>query len=226
MSSTIDNSAVYKQLGLSQPAGSEAKKSGEMGQEDFMQLMIAQLQNQDPFEPMENGDFLAQIAQFTTTTGVQDLQSSFDNVATSMQSSQALQASTLVGRSVLVPSDAGTFTGAAPMQGVAELPASTSQLNVTIYDASGQAVRQIPMGAQPEGQIPLNWDGLSDGGQQMPPGIYYVEANALVDGKKEAVETHMAAQVDSVTLGKNGTAPTLNLRGLGPMSFNDVTRIF
>lgn len=82
-----------------------AAKRKELGQDEFFELIITQLQNQDSFKPMERGDFLGQIAQFSTVNGISDLQQSFATLATSLQPSQALQASTMVGREVVVPRD-------------------------------------------------------------------------------------------------------------------------
>src|SRR5690625_1502858 len=85
----------------------QQKAPGEIGQEDFLKLMVTQLQNQDPFSPMENGEFLAQIAQFTTATGIQELQQSFERFSSNIKTEQALQAASLVGRNVVVESDVG-----------------------------------------------------------------------------------------------------------------------
>ena len=77
-------------------------KDKSLGQDEFLELMMTQLQNQDPLNPAESGEFLSQIAQFGTVNGITELQQSFSTLASSLQSNQALQASTMVGRSVLV----------------------------------------------------------------------------------------------------------------------------
>ena len=86
-------------LGLEVP---QTVREGDLGQEDFLHLMLTQLKNQDPFKPMESGEFLGQIAQFGTVQGLAGLQTSFDSLSSSLVSNQALQASTVVGRSALV----------------------------------------------------------------------------------------------------------------------------
>ena len=108
MSATVDQ-AKLESLGLAQKKPRVDKK--EMGQEDFLKLMTTQLQNQDPMKPMENGDFLAQIAQFSTVDGIGKLQESFEALSGSLHSNQALQASGLIGRNVMVPSNAGVYFG-------------------------------------------------------------------------------------------------------------------
>lgn len=222
MTTVSDPLAGLSGYGLKTP---ETKSANEMGEEQFMELMLAQMNHQDPFSPMENGEFLAQIAQFSTVNGIQDLQSSFDQFASSIQSSQALQASTLVGRSVLVPSETGVLPVDGPLQGEVDLPASTGNLVVQVQDASGQVVQNIPLGAQPAGRVAFQWDGTDESGQIMPPGQYYLTANAYVDGETQAVPTLTSARVDSVTLGQNGGEPILNLSGMGSMKFSSVREI-
>ena len=83
----------------------EQKRNGELGQGDFLELMIAQIEHQDPFEPMENGEFIAQMAQFATVDGIQNMESSISSLNGTMSSNQAMTATTLVGRSVMAPGD-------------------------------------------------------------------------------------------------------------------------
>ncbi|MBE0509915.1 MAG: flagellar hook assembly protein FlgD, partial [Gammaproteobacteria bacterium] len=102
MVNSINN--PFEQLnGVNTTKNSNEKKTGELGQDEFMTLMLAQMKHQDPMNPMENGDFIAQLAQFRTVTGIDQLNNSFNGFSQTMQSSQALQASSLVGREVLVP---------------------------------------------------------------------------------------------------------------------------
>ena len=88
---------------LNTRAPEDQKRNGELGQDDFLELMIAQVQHQDPFQPMENGEFIAQMAQFATVDGIQNMESSISELNGTMASNQALTATTLVGRSVMAP---------------------------------------------------------------------------------------------------------------------------
>lgn len=223
--STIEatGSNPFESMGLTSRKG-ETKESDGL-QDQFMTLMLTQMKNQDPLKPMENGEFLAQLAQFNTVSGIQDLQKSFSDFASTMQSNQALQASGLVGRSVLVNSDEGLLADGATLEGQVNLEQSTSNLGITIYDASGQSVRHIDVGPQGAGPLRFSWDGRSDGGEQLLPGRYTVKANAQINGESQAVTTSLAAHVDSVTLGQNGTSPTLNLSGMGSVALSDVRQI-
>ena len=115
----------------------------ELGQTEFLELMTAQLENQDPFKPLENGDFLAQIAQFSTVSGIGDLQKSFDKLSTSLVSNQALQAANLVGHKVLAPTGTVGLTQGGSVKGSIELPAASSQVTINVLDRSGQTIREL-----------------------------------------------------------------------------------
>jgi flagellar basal-body rod modification protein FlgD len=201
------------------------KPKDELGQSEFLKLMITQIKHQDPMNPAEGGEFLSQLAQFGTVNGITELQSSFDVLATSLQSSQALQASTMVGRSVLIPGNVGLLENGVELQGAVDLPASSAGLKVLIHDATGQLVRQIDLGTQPPGIARFAWDGFSNSGVAVPAGTYRVSAQAFVGGKAVTQETLIQGKVESVTLGKAGDDSSLNLRGLGTVFLNEVREI-
>lgn len=209
--------------GSSTATGSKAP--ARLGQEQFLELMIAQLKNQDPTKPLQSGEFLSQMAQFSTVSGIQDLQTSFHQLAGTMYSNQALQASALVGRMVLVPSDKGVLPANGAMSGTVDLPAGTNDLTVEVYDASGQLVRRIPLGGQAAGLVSFNWDGAATDGSVAAPGTYYVKARARFDGQDTAVTALAATRVDSVSLGGAAGGISLNLNGLGAMDLAQVRQI-
>jgi len=122
----------FEQIGLRtvQEMQKRDENAARLGQEEFLELMIAQLQNQDPFEPMENGNFLAQMAQFGTVSGIQELQQSFESLSSSLVSNQALQAAALVGRQVLAPAGVAILEEGGGLQGAVELPAASPAVSV------------------------------------------------------------------------------------------------
>lgn len=199
-------------------------KKKELGQEDFLKLMTTQLENQDPFKPMENGDFLAQIAQFSTVSGIGDLQKSFDKLSESLVSNQALQATNLVGRKVLAPTGVVALEQGGSVKGSVDLPSASGQVSVSIIDSAGQVVRRLELGSQSAGQIAFKWDGLMDNGQFARPGNYLVNAEAAINDRSEALETLVASEVRSVTLNNNGGL-LLDLAGVGPLDFSKVRQI-
>ncbi len=221
---SVDSSNPYAFLNANTSDSSAEKDSGALAMEDFMSLMTTQLQNQDPLKPMESGDFLGQIAAFGTVSGIGDLQTSFDGFAKSMQSDQALQGSSLVGRSVLVPSSIGILTPENGLKGQINVAEPVSDLKVKIYNESGVAVRTIEMGAA-EGYTNFSWDGFSDGGQALPPGVYQFKATGTVSGDNTAFATATVAKVESVLVGSGGQGLTLNLGGIGSVPFSEAQEI-
>ncbi|WP_455234524.1 flagellar hook assembly protein FlgD [Thiogranum longum] len=200
------------------------KARKELGQEEFLQLMTTQLQNQDPFKPMESGDFLTQIAQFSTVEGVGDLNDSFSELSQSLVSNQALQAATLVGRKVLAPTGLAALAEGGSIAGSAELPVAATDVTVSVYDQAGQLVRRLELGSQAAGPVSFQWDGLKDDGQFASPGTYFVSAEATIDGRAEAIETLLASEVSSVTLSNSGGL-LLDLNGVGSLDFSEVKQI-
>ncbi|HEC20402.1 MAG TPA: flagellar hook assembly protein FlgD [Gammaproteobacteria bacterium] len=223
----IDNNlnSVISELGLGTQADKTKKSADQLGQTEFLDLMITQLKNQDPFSPMENGDFIAQMAQFSSVTGLAELQQSFDKLATSLQSNQALQASSLVGRTVLVPSAVGTLTTGGSIRGAVDLPQSSGGVGVTIQDSAGQVIRRLELGPQAAGEVYFNWDGIGNDGLPAQPGRYFVSADAGMAGDTVALETLMSASVGSVTLGKAGQGLTLNLTDGNVVDFSSIRQI-
>ncbi len=211
-------------LGINRQTQTE-KPRNELGQDEFFQLMVAQLTNQDPLKPLESNEFLGQVAQFSTVTGVQDMHQAIKDLSASFQSNQALQASTLVGRDVLVPGNWTLLRADGTLKAAADLPSSTGSLSASIYDTGGQLVRQLSLGAHEAGLVEYTWDGLTDAGVQAPAGRYSVSVTATFDGETHAVDSLVAAKVESVTLGKAGTGMQLNLAGMGPVDTSQVRQL-
>ncbi|HFD79958.1 MAG TPA: flagellar hook assembly protein FlgD [Gammaproteobacteria bacterium] len=196
----------------------------ELGQDEFLKLMTTQLQNQDPFKPMENGQFLSQIAQFSTVQGIGKLNEAFTGLSDSLVSNQALQATNLVGRSVLAPTGVAALSEDSGIRGSVELPAASSDVVVNVYDQSGQVIRRLELGSQAAGPVAFKWDGLKDDGSFARPGNYFISAEANVDGQTEAVDTLVASKVRSVTLSNSGGL-LLDLDGVGALDFSEVRQI-
>jgi len=214
------------------PTAAPKKKSNELGQDAFLQLMITQMKNQDPLSPQENSEFVAQLAQFSSVQGLEKLNSSFNNFSSSFQSNQALQASSLVGRSVSVESANSILTTGGIISGSVNLPASTSDMNINVFNSKGALVANIPVGAAPKGETNFRWDGQNievngelmewtSGEKALPPDTYKFEVTASQNGKKEQLATNLSANVNSVTLGADGKI-VLNLAGIGPMDVSKV----
>jgi flagellar basal-body rod modification protein FlgD len=219
MVSPVD-STDFGQLGLGVP---QTVKKQELGQDAFMQLMLTQLKNQDPFKPLDSGDFLGQLAQFGTVSGLAGLQTSFDSLKTSLVSNQALQAASLVGRSALVATSTIGITDGQQVAGAVDLPASTSAAAVAVRDATGQVIRTIPLGAQQAGLASFVWDGRTDEGGAAPTGRYTFNAEFRSGKNVEAATTLVSAPIDSVRVDADGFS--VELRGVGELPFSAVREI-
>lgn len=196
-----------------------------LGQDAFLELMMAQLKNQDPTSPMQSGEFISQMAQFGTVSGIGELQKSFASLATSLQSNQALQASTMVGREVQIEGAAVRLDATGGVPFAFELPTAAGGVRVDLLDAAGQTVRTLQLGATGAGTHDLEWDGLDAAGQRLPPGSYTVKAGAFVDGELQAATTLVRASVESVSLPRNGQPPVLNIAGHGAMNLDAIRRV-
>jgi flagellar basal-body rod modification protein FlgD len=201
-------------------------KSTSLGQEQFLKLMTTQMTHQDPTKPMENGQFLTQIAQFGTVSGIQDLQKSFGDFAGSINSSQALQATSLVGRQVSAPGTKGVLGVGGDITGDINLTGSATSVKVAITDATtGEVVQTVDLGAHSEGRVPFSWDGTNSNGVMSNPGVYKIEATAYVDGTNTVLETDINSKVDSVTMANGTSGLKVNLSGLDSVDFNKVKQI-
>lgn len=226
---TIDTglSSAISQLNGSSTSGTEKEngKKDPFGQDAFLRLMITQLKNQNPLEPLKNQEFLSQLSQFTTASGVQDLKKSFDSLGDALQSNQALQASSLVGRSVVVPSDRGFLPQGGSLAGIVDVPEPVGNLRVSIYNAAGEVVKTMDLGMQPAGQAKFAWNGLDSAGRSQVSGSYRFTAEANFNGKSYQFDTYAQAPVESVTIGRNGQGLVLNLGGLGSVNMSSVAQI-
>lgn len=232
MTDAISNQTALNDISVNSKYA-KSKDSEELGQKAFLKLMITQLENQDPLSPQENTEFIAQLAQFSSVESLDNLNNSFDDFSDNFVANQALQASSLVGRSVTVPSDQAYLEPNNYVSASIDVPASTDRLTMNIYNDSGVLVEQIDAGAQSAGELAIRWDGQfveingelldwsSSHEEGLPPGQYSFKVEASLDGENTELETNLSANVNSVTVGPNGSL-TLNLAGIGAVNLADV----
>lgn len=219
---------TYKSLGLAttDTASSSATQKQSLGQDEFLKLLTTQLTHQDPTKPMDNTAFLGQMAQFSTVSGIQDLQASFKDFASSISSDQALQAAGLVGRHVSAPSSEALLSAGGSVNGDFEMPSSSANVKVKISDPStGDTIRELDLGSQAAGTVAFEWDGKDGNGNLANPGLYKVEASASIDGANTVLATNIDSQVQSVTMSNGSSGLQVNLLGLGPVKFSQVKQI-
>ncbi|MDO6460411.1 flagellar hook assembly protein FlgD [Granulosicoccaceae sp. 1_MG-2023] len=224
MTSAIDSTSLLSDYSIT--AQTSTVTESELGQDEFMTLMLEQLRNQDPLDPAENGEFIAQIAQFSTVTGIDEMNDNITALADNLTGSQALQAANLVGRDVMIPTDTFTLDEEGSIEGVYELYSSAGSTNASIFNAAGELVHQIDLGVQSAGQNRFSWDGLLADGSRAAPGSYSITINDLSSVDAEAAEVSMLEQVESVNFSAGSGGITINTAGGQSLSFADVTQIF
>ncbi len=223
MTTAITDPSVFSSIGVrtsSDPVQQESKSQ----QADFLLLMTEQIKHQNPLNPMEGADFLAQLAQFSTVEQLAKLNDSFDQLAGSLVSDQSLQAASLIGKEALVVANDGYLGVDTPLEGRLNLPLPASELQVNFYDEVGQLVRQLDMGARPSGDVGFSWDGTTDTGDWAGQGSYRIEALANMGSGTEALNSLISAPVESVSLGDGGNL-VLNLAGVGSVPYSAVQAI-
>ncbi len=209
------NQKLFQDIGLNSP-GEEKKEKTQQTQ--FLDLFVAQLRNQNPLDPKEGADFLAQLAQFSTVEGIQNMQSSISNLAKTFQSNSALQATGLIGKSVFVKLNEATIKSTEqPLKGIVNIPSHAQDVQVSIRDETGMLHKQFTLGNIRGGEVPFQWQGM--------PGNYSIQASGIVEGKNTNLETYMSSNVDSVTIPRNGGGLILNIDGVGTVPLEEVKTI-
>lgn len=196
-----------------------------LSQSDFIDLLVAQLSNQDPSEPMDPSQFMDQLAQFSMVSGIEELNGSFNSLADKLAADQSIQAANLVGHDVLIPGGFGILEASGGVSGQLTLPQQSSEVSLKIYDEHGVEVRELPLGGHDQGAVEFQWDGFADDGSAATPGNYIVVAEALINGSVQAVEVSLEKRVESVTLSQDGAQATLNLDSGESVPLNFVQRI-
>lgn len=164
---TIDpNSAqakLFEKLGITKQSEAQKANSDKLGQSDFLKLMTTQLQNQDPFAPMDNGDFIAQMAQFSTVTGIQEMNSSIGKLVEEFDQARIATASNLLGHSVLVPGNIGRADDSGELHGVLDLPESTISTEITYRDAdTNEELHREDLGPRSAGLVGFKWSNIPE----------------------------------------------------------------
>ncbi len=205
----------------------EAKEKGgdDMGQSDFIELMLAQMKNQDPTKPLDPNEFMSQLAQFSTVNGIQELKQSVDSMAGMLASDQSIKAATLVGRRVMSPGNLAILEQSGGVDGRVVLDGSVTDLNIEVYSESGALVRTIPMGGHATGSVPFKWDGFAEDGSPAPVGSYRVVAKIEAGDETREAQVEMPTGVQSVSLSPYGGELVLNLENGSSVPLSAIEQI-
>lgn len=200
---------------------SPSKASTEQ-QDRFLKLLVTQMQNQDPLNPMDNAQVTTQLAQINTVSGIEKLNTTVQGLSSSLLQSQSLQSASMIGREVYATGSYLNLEGGAAVGGV-DLKQDADRVFISIADASGLVVRRLELGSAKAGMSAFRWDGKSDAGTQAPDGAYVFQATAARGTSAVSLEPVTQAKVEGVSLGSGGM--TLNLQGGGAIGLADVKRI-
>ena len=184
-----------------------------------MTLLITQMKNQDPLNPMDNAQVTSQMAQLSTVTGIDKLNTTVTSLMSNMQTGQSYQAANMIGHNILVSGNAVTTSGTGGNFGV-DLATGADNLSVTIKDSAGTTIRSLNLGAQNAGTIPLAWDGFANDGSVAKNGSYQFDVTATTAGQSVTANGLSYSQVMSVSNSTSGVK--LNLSNLASVSTSDV----
>lgn len=189
----------------------------------FLKLLVTQLKNQDPMNPMENAELTTQLAQMSTVEGVNKLNDSLDALNAQFLATQVVQGASLVGHQVLAEGDYLPMASSAAVGGMV-LDGKADSVKVNIYDDSGNLVKTLDMGKQDAGLVRFAWDGKDASGNVLADGDYSFEVEATASGKDVTTTTYSLGKVMSVAL-KDG-AMEVEVSGLGNMAMDQIRQIF
>ena len=217
-------SAILNKLGINSSEKSNVPKAkDQLGQEDFLKLMTTQLQNQDPFAPMENGEFIAQMAQFSTVTGITSMDESLKNVAAKLGETRIATAANMLGHSVLVPGKIARADDDGSVNGVIDLPSGSTNVNVVFKSQDGEIIDTINLGNQSSGLVGFAWHGAPKDMIENDEPIF-VEAYANSGKGMEGVSSSIFAEVLSSSAGDGDSGVMLDVRDYGTISANEVIK--
>ncbi len=204
------------------PGGADVLKlNSEDPQERFLKLLVSQLRNQDPLNPLQNAEVTSQIAQISTVNGIERLNGAVKDMGANMLAAQSLQASAMIGRGVLAEGDRMQLADGGAVGGI-ELAGPADKVVVTILDSGGRPVESMDLGRRPAGLSTFAWDG-KPGDVQLPDGTYRFKVEAFRDsGAKVSATTLGYGRVQSVSL---DGGVTLNTPTLGPLPLSGVRQI-
>ena len=216
-------------LGITRTTSATAAKTttaaaaGTLNQNDFLKLMTAQMQNQDPFNPVDNTQMVAQMAQFSSLAGISEMNTTMKAISDKLGATSTSDALAYVGKTVLTEGSTAYGRSSGGIAGSVELGGAATGVNVTISDANGVAIKTMQLGAQAKGTVGYDWDGKDSAGADAGSGPFKVSINAQNDGTAVAATSLVWAPVQSVSTTTGSTI--LTLPGIGEVPVSAVRQI-
>ena len=188
----------------------------------FLKLLVAQMRNQDPLNPLDNAQVTSQMAQLSTVTGINQLNTLVQGLTSSLAQSQSMQATNMIGRGVLTDGSAMILNQGSALAGF-ELASPADHVLVSVKDGAGQVIHTADLGAQAAGVNVFQWDGVRDDGTTSANGVYSFDVQATSNGNPVTATKLSYGTVASVTMGTNSVQ--LNLLNLGAVDLSQIKQV-
>jgi flagellar basal-body rod modification protein FlgD len=214
---------ILEKIGVKTPENAATKPKSSLGQEDFLKLMTTQLQNQDPFAPMENGEFIAQMAQFSTVTGITEMGQTLKGLSDKLNEFRIATASDLLGNSVLVPGNIVRPNKDGEIHGIIDLPSASSETSVSFFDGSGELVHSVDLGAHGRGLVGFEWLNIPKEIVEKDEPLR-VEAYINTGKGSEGLTPSVFSEVIAASVNGNNQGVTIDVKDFGEMAAADVIK--
>jgi flagellar basal-body rod modification protein FlgD len=222
----VTSSSLLQNVSRYEDVKDAAKKTKEdMGKQEFLTLFTAQLQNQNPLEPVKNEAFVAQLAQFSQLEALTNMQGSLDKFVTSMSGERMLGSASLIGKKVAVTDTPTQLTSGGVIDGSIDLPMGASGIQVSVFDSQGRLVQELIAGPQLPGTTPISWNGKDAAENPVPSGLYRLSANAVVNGKNVTVPVSTLSTVRAISSNPTDGSVSVEVDGGKTMLLTDVKRV-
>ncbi len=216
--------SILNKLGINSNEEATRTKKDSLGQADFLKLMTTQLQNQDPFAPMDNGDFIAQMAQFSTVTGITEINNNLTNIGSKLEPNRIATAAQFLGHSVLVPGKIVSPDENGEIHGVIDLPAGSTDVGLTFTNKRGEVVKTISLGSQDKGLVGFSWTDIPDSIKKNSEQLS-IQAFAGNKNASDGVSTAVYNKVIAASTPRNSDDVLLELKDYGEVSASKAIKL-
>ncbi len=221
---TLSNLGIGR-TGTANQANTNSLGSPAMDQSDFLTLMTAQMKNQDPFDPVDNTQMVAQMAQFSSLAGISEMNTTLQAIAAKLNATSTTDLVSWVGRTVLTEGNVAYPRTDGSLGGMIELGAAATEVNVVIEGPNGEILKNVSLGAAPAGRTEFEWDGTTDTGEPAGDGPFTIRVAARdANGAAVTAKPLVWAPVTAVAMGSDGN-PVLTLPGIGQVSTTAIRQI-
>ena len=222
----VASSSLLQNVSRYEDVKDAAKKTNEdMGKQEFLTLFTAQLQNQNPLEPVKNEAFVAQLAQFSQLEALTNMQGSLDNFVKSYSGERMLGSAALIGKKVSVIDTPTQLTSGGVIDGSIDLPMGASQVQLSVHDSQGRLVQELVAGPQLPGTAPVSWNGKDATDKPAPSGLYRLSATATVNGKSVPVPVSTLSTVRAISSNPADGSVSVEVDGGKTILLTDVKRV-